>query len=135
LCDKLGNVIFFCIRHGIFDRGNSGVRKNGFPTWFFPLEFGYFQFSIIISKLKSGIKIVLFSVLLRKNFVYKKKIVKVFRVFARVNLQKFFKMSALVNHLILKNMQNRPNNLKVTTHWILNNIFRVSLISIKKKKT
>jgi hypothetical protein len=72
-------MFFFRIRRGIFYRGDSRyqtcrVRKKMYCThdfFYWSLEklikFGYFQFSIMIYKLKSGIKIVLFS-LLEKQF-------------------------------------------------------------------
>jgi hypothetical protein len=49
LCSKLGNSIFFRIRHGIFDRDDSRDQKHAVCIL------------LIISKLKSEIKIVLLS--------------------------------------------------------------------------
>jgi hypothetical protein len=66
LCNKLGNVIFFRIRHGMLC-----TEKNGFPTFCTHDKIWIINILLILSKLKSEIKIVLLSLPQRNNLLMK----------------------------------------------------------------
>jgi hypothetical protein len=120
------------------------VRKNGFSTccthdfFYWSLEnklnLDIFNTLLINSKLKNGIMIVVLSLLQTNNFIYKKtNFVKAFKLFVRKIYGNSINMSYTIESFDIEEYANQAEYLKSKSARILNNVFRVSLSSLKKK--